>query len=695
MAKIVDPDSLVRDTEIVFDTTAKTIRLLVAGNLHDSSPGQTSGVTLQAVYSKCKELWKAEVDLNKLKFPFDAITEAKMDLVNGWRWHGTQTRELIRDGGWSQRNAAGLSMEEYATIISLGSFAEVTDQATFQRIVGFGQGVAGFDKTGVLNEAIRTFSEGTAAAGIPIDVVATAKTFTRTDAGSFITDGFVVGQTIVTRGFTNAGNNTTKVIEAITATIITVTSTAGLVDETGSGDERVFHEFRDFLKTYLRVAPGDPVDPKLYSQYNLLAEQGLAVLDYTVYRLPLSNAADIKITKTDAFIDANAPYTGMTISYFRGKGFSTWATDTAYAVDDVVQELIGTPKRWFRATSAGTSTGTDVQSDTGVTWEAYPGERLIGASWFAFNRIIDGNVGVAEQTYEFAQRELRRTGNINDNVGSEGFGTVNGVVAVPLLGFLGDTLQTNPGLFIDDFHPNDTNRIDFFDITVGTIDSGLVTINVVAAAKTYTRDAGGSGSFIADGFVAGQTVVLSGFTNAGNNGSKVIETVTATVLTMTVATGLVNESGDANERALFTQPAGVGLDSESKPLTTTKRIFPFVSAGTIVFNQDLLDDANVKWTMYFLDLPGALDYDTVDAMIVDDKDGADIAGTNPSAPVSFTFDYDGNVQGGRTPATDAEVVIAAIGLSGAQFVAATFTITRATGLTFPVNAAKERNYSNP
>ncbi len=75
--------------------------------------------------------------------------------------------------------------------------------------------------------------------------------------------------------------------------------------------------------------------------------------------------------------------------------------------------------------------------------------------------------------------------------------------------------------------------------------AGALTIDVVAAAKTFTR---GSGSFVTDGFLAGQVVTTSGFTNGGNNGTHTIATVSASVLTMTSATGLVNESGSGNER---------------------------------------------------------------------------------------------------------------------------------------------------
>ena len=76
---------------------------------------------------------------------------------------------------------------------------------------------------------------------ITINVVATAGTFTRT-TGSYLTDGWIVGDKITTSGFTNAGNNTTKIIQTVTTTVITVTDTTGLVDESGNGDERVKDE---------------------------------------------------------------------------------------------------------------------------------------------------------------------------------------------------------------------------------------------------------------------------------------------------------------------------------------------------------------------------------------------------------------------------------------------------------------------
>lgn len=78
----------------------------------------------------------------------------------------------------------------------------------------------------------------TGSAALTINVVAASKTFTRT-TGSYLTDGFTVGMTVVTSGFTNGGNNTTKVIASVTATVLTVTDATGLVDETGNNNERI------------------------------------------------------------------------------------------------------------------------------------------------------------------------------------------------------------------------------------------------------------------------------------------------------------------------------------------------------------------------------------------------------------------------------------------------------------------------
>jgi len=111
-----------------------------------------------------------------------------------------------------------------------------------------------------------------------------------------------------------------------------------------------------------------------------------------------------------------------------------------------------------------------------------------------------------------------------------------------------------------------------------------------------------------------------------------------------------------------------------------------------------------SFKMYFLnDNAGddsGQDYDTVSAIIVNDNSGDPITGSVADGDMvtntSFDFDYDFNIQrGSDSSGSDAPVVVAALGLSSAEWVFGSFTITRATGLSFPVNAPEERNYSDP
>ena len=82
-------------------------------------------------------------------------------------------------------------------------------------------------------------------------------------------------------------------------------------------------------------------------------------------------------------------------------------------------------------------------------------------------------------------------------------------------------------------------------------------------------------------------------------------------------------------------------------------------------------------------------------MSMPDDTPADVTGTDPSADVTFTFDYSGNTQGGRTSSTDADVVFRAIGRSGAQYGQTAVLTIGNTAVTLPLTNNIERNYSNP
>ena len=128
MAKIVDPDDLNQNTEVIFDPTGKTIQLLVAGNL------SADGVTLQAVYSFCKEEWKSDSNLIKFPFPFIAITAEQFELVSGWDWKDTTSKQLVRDGGWALKSVNLATQEEWMNLTTLGLFDDsANDRAYYQQ----------------------------------------------------------------------------------------------------------------------------------------------------------------------------------------------------------------------------------------------------------------------------------------------------------------------------------------------------------------------------------------------------------------------------------------------------------------------------------------------------------------------------------------------------------------------------------
>ena len=122
----------------------------------------------------------------------------------------------------------------------------------------------------------------------------------------------------------------------------------------------------------------------------------------------------------------------------------------------------------------------------------------------------------------------------------------------------------------------------------------------------------------------------------------------------------------------------------------TTRTFPFIATGTISFNTNLVSDSDAIYRMFFTS-----GFGTGSAILVDDESGTDISGTvGGASSVAFDFDYDNNVQGGRSAGTDANVTVVAIGLNTAQYVSATGTITRSTGNSISLVSPLERNYDN-
>jgi hypothetical protein len=158
MAKITSPDLIEVGTELTLDTAASTFTLNVAGDLVAKD-----GVTLQALYSKFVDLWTTSA-YNKFEFPMYTI-DAKSGqyqfgtdgaTFSGWKPSNDATRQMLRDGGWSEYSSAGALNRQYVGIVSLGEVSAAA-QLYYQKETG--GAAANFTFTDEVNEGIQVFGD--------------------------------------------------------------------------------------------------------------------------------------------------------------------------------------------------------------------------------------------------------------------------------------------------------------------------------------------------------------------------------------------------------------------------------------------------------------------------------------------------------------------------------------------------------
>lgn len=158
MAKITTRAGLVVGTEITIDETAKTFTLNVAGNLVAKD-----GVTLQALYSKFVELW-ATSTYQDSPFPMYAIDALSGQFqfgtdgatYSGWKPANDTTRQMLRDGGWSEFNSAGVLARQYVGIVGLGAVS-AGSQLYYQKVSG--GAASNFTFTDQCNEGIQVYGD--------------------------------------------------------------------------------------------------------------------------------------------------------------------------------------------------------------------------------------------------------------------------------------------------------------------------------------------------------------------------------------------------------------------------------------------------------------------------------------------------------------------------------------------------------
>jgi len=254
---------------------------------------------------------------------------------------------------------------------------------------------------------------------------------------------------------------------------------------------------------------------------SVLADTGKSTTGANIVNLLLSNETDLKIQDSDANVTANTPYTSVNVTYF--------ATDQ---------------------------------------------NRTIGGVSYPFRTIIDGANATAEQIYTKIQYLLRQGTDIDN-----GAGTVIGKTADLLLEFIGDTLITKTGVYIDNYNSNDINRLVFTDkngvartepfTATGTLNfNSFLTQGGTGYYRMYFTDLAGANDYGVTGAVT--------VNNASGIG--IFGTITSGSIPFTFAYGTNNQGGRTPAtNASVTIVAG--NKGSAKPVVATYTITRATSQG--------------------------------------------------------------------------------------------------------------------
>ncbi len=167
-------------------------------------------------------------------------------------------------------------------------------------------------------------------------------------------------------------------------------------------------------------------------------------------------------------------------------------------------------------------------------------------------------------------------------------------------------------------------------------------------------------------------------TNINTSGASHIGKTTPIMMNF-VGSQLVSTIGVFIDNVLATDVNNITLTDNSG----VARLYPYQSAGTVTFNSFLVG-AGSSYRMLYAD-----DFATT----VKDNNGVDITGVVTASGISFSYDYDGNIQGGRTAGTNRAVVLLGINPGFGKYASSTGTLTRTKGISISLVAEQDRSYS--
>jgi len=760
-----DDGTVTEEKSVFFDTIKREIWLIPGqGSLTGGVNATDTGVILQFLYSFAKEEWKNDNTLIVHPFPFTAITPEQFELNFGWTFHrgavgkGTtyEATQLIRTGGFREVAVNGTLNDEFASIVSLGTFEDSTnDKAYFQQGDDITDTTAPTDFSffGPVNEVVTTYSYKTSLGDIAIAGNGSANTITSSGAGvvNFKTLGFKEGGQITVVTSDTAGDLTAAVggtytIDTITTVSTTndrITLTNGLLanDATNTTFTAAVNN-RNILNIFLREPEnGGDTNGKTFGFSDLAAiGADTSGLDNKVFRFPLTNATDLKISEEDATIAVTSPWTEVKIRYFNTNAF-TREVDVEGSnprsfgvVIDVgtVSGVDGVTNGTTTFTSADSPWATD-STFVGGTLTIHEGNAKAS---YGIVSVTDANtivldatatadtgasftlqratpvVATTQEIFESVQYQLRQNSDINAT--SVAADAVTGSLATELLFFTGDNLRSgsesgaseNPvpssagnGVIIEGFKPEDLNILTFVD-NGGVARAFPFVTSIILSFNDNLFSSGGVND--------GKVWLFFQYTKQFNVTNPVdIGSPTAGVSNFSTTSGAINFPSATLAVDDYLDIQGFANDANNGLWRVTS-----AKSATDIDCYKVDGQTPVAETAVSGIIMRENPINSPQTIVVQDDTGADIAVDINAATITKGFAYTTNVQGGRTQAGstnsggnvgtgdnvyDAVVVARAIGLEEGQFVeSAPTNIPKSTApITISLVAAKERNYSDP
>ena len=365
-----------------------------------------------------------------------------------------------------------------------------------------------------------------------------------------------------------------------------------------------------------------------------------AGVTYQVYRFPLTTTTDLNISLTDTEVGALITAKSLEIEF-----------DGTFSSSILPVELSGGPYNFTHI----------IRSGSGDSANLTPSE-----------------------VYNFVQYQLRQDADIDVGAGNR-----NGQLTEELVRFVGSTLETfainsgTEGVLIDNFNQNEISNLAFRDNTNSlkifpTISAGNISFNNRVSDDPSARfwmfyTTANSGANVYPGATA---LIVTDYNGADISGYIHVKGNTAT------ASGTTDGEITGGTSVLTSTAGGLGdLSDQVLRITTGNNIgFYFVasSTATTITIEGTFEETDATDTVTWAVYPKNED-------------------VNGNAVIPYTFDYS-DAQGNRGDGladAPAPITIVTLGLDNAQYVTQTGVIGAGANQNFSVNAALERNYSDP